>query len=137
MTTKSPDKFYSPICRVSKWDLSGCNALEFWLKPDGSGRAVLVDLNIANSQGKNIHDLWDYVYLPKKGDTAPRIVTVPYFADRRFIGRGTASPFSLSWKQNFEGEYTVEATAYDNRGAKAYAKPVVITVVGRPTVERN
>ncbi len=78
LTTKSPDKFYSPICRVSKWDLSGCNALQFWLKPDGSGRAVLVDLNIANSQGKNIHDLWDYVYLPKKGDTAPRIVTVPF-----------------------------------------------------------
>jgi len=77
-TTKSDDKFYSTICRVSKWDLSGCNALQFWLKPDGSGRALLVDLNIANREGKNIHDLWDYTYVPKKGDTTPRLVTVPF-----------------------------------------------------------
>jgi hypothetical protein len=77
-TTKSDDKFYSPICRVSKWNLAGCNALRFWFKPDGSGRALLVDLNIANKEGKNIHDLWDYTYVPKKGDTTPRIVTVPF-----------------------------------------------------------
>jgi len=77
-TTKSADKFYSPICRVSKWDLTGCNALQFWFKPDGSGRALLVDLNIANREGKNIHDLWDYTYVPKKGDTAARLVTVPF-----------------------------------------------------------
>lgn len=77
-TTRSPDKFYSAICRVAKWDLSGCNALQFWLKPDGSGRALLVDLNIANREGKNIHDLWDYTYVPKKGDTTPRIVTIPF-----------------------------------------------------------
>jgi hypothetical protein len=77
-TTESADKFYSPICRVSKWDLSGCNALQFWFKPDESGRALLVDLNIANREGKNIHDLWDYTYVPKKGDTAARLVTVPF-----------------------------------------------------------
>jgi len=77
-TTKSDDKFYSPICRVSKWNLAGCNALQFWLKPDGSGRALLVDLNIATKEGKNIHDLWDYTYVPKKGDTTPRMVTVPF-----------------------------------------------------------
>jgi len=77
-TTQSPDKFYSAICRVAKWDLSGCNALQFWLKPDGSGRALLVDLNIAKREGKNIHDLWDYTYVPKKSDTTPRLVTVPF-----------------------------------------------------------
>jgi hypothetical protein len=67
-TTKSDDKFYSPICRVSKWNLAACNALQFWFKPDGSGRGLLVDLNIANKEGKNIHDLWDYTYVPKKGE---------------------------------------------------------------------
>ena len=77
-TTRSPDKFYSAICRVAKWDLSGCDAFQFWLKPDGSGRALLLELNIANSQGKNIHDLWDYTYLPDKGDTNARVVTVPF-----------------------------------------------------------
>jgi mannan endo-1,4-beta-mannosidase len=77
-TTQSTDKFYSTICRVAQWNLAGCNALQFWLKPDGSGRALLVDLNIANKEGKNIHDLWDYTYVPKKGDTTPRIVSVPF-----------------------------------------------------------
>jgi hypothetical protein len=77
-TTRSPDRFYSASCRVSKWDLSGCNALEFWLKPDGSGRALLVELNISNRQGRNIHDLWDYTYVPRKDDTTGRIVTVPF-----------------------------------------------------------
>jgi hypothetical protein len=77
-TTRSDDKFYAPICRVSKWNLAGCNALQFWFKPDGSGRALLVDLNIANQEGKNIHDLWDSTYVPKKGDTTSRIVTVPF-----------------------------------------------------------
>lgn len=77
-TTKSDDKFYSPICRVSKWDLSGCNALQFWLKPDGSGRALLVELNIANREGRNIHDLWDFTYVPTTSDKTPRRVTVPF-----------------------------------------------------------
>ncbi|MBL9173692.1 MAG: hypothetical protein JNL10_09175 [Verrucomicrobiales bacterium] len=77
-TTASNDRFYSPICRVSRWNLAGCNALQFWFKPDGSGRALLVDLNIATPEGKNIHDLWDFKYLPEKGDTAPRLVTVPF-----------------------------------------------------------
>ena len=77
-TTASSDKFYSPICRVAKWDLTGCNALQFWLKPDGSGRALLVDLNMANGEGRNIHDLWDSTDVPRKGDTAVRLVTVPF-----------------------------------------------------------
>ena len=77
-TTKSDDKFYSSICRVSQWNLAGCNALQFWFKPDGSGRALLFGMNIASREGKNIHDLWEYTYVPKKGDTSPRIVTVPF-----------------------------------------------------------
>jgi hypothetical protein len=77
-TTRSADKFYSAICRVAKWNLAGSNALQVWFKPDGSGRALLVDLNIANCEGKNIHDLWDYTYVPMKGDTIPRIVTAPF-----------------------------------------------------------
>lgn len=77
-TTASNDAFYTPICRVSKWNLAGCNALQFWFKPDGSGRALLIDLNIANAEGKNIHDLWDFKYVPEKGDTTPRVVTVPF-----------------------------------------------------------
>ena len=79
-TTKEPETHYAPFCRVAKWDLSGCNAAQFWLKPDGSGRQLTFQLNIANKEGKNIHDLWQTVYLPKKGDTAGRVVTIPFSA---------------------------------------------------------
>lgn len=77
-TTKDEKTHYSAICRVAKWDATGCNAAQFWLKPDGSGRQITFQLNIANAQGKNIHDLWQTVYVPKKGDTAGRVVTIPF-----------------------------------------------------------
>jgi uncharacterized protein len=76
--TKSKDKFYAPICRVDKWDLTGTDAVQFWFKPDGSGREFLFELNIANSKGNNIHDLWDFMVYPKQGDTIAQIITVPY-----------------------------------------------------------
>ena len=76
--TQEAAAHYSPICRVAKWDASGCNAAQFWLKPDGSGRQITFQLNIANREGKNIHDLWQTVYVPAKGDTAGRIVTIPF-----------------------------------------------------------
>ena len=38
------------------------------------------ELNIADKEGKNINDLWDYVYKTEKGDMAARIVTVPFYA---------------------------------------------------------
>lgn len=77
-TTGQAESHYAPFCRVAHWDLSGCNAVRFWLKPDGSGRQLTIELNIANKSGKNIHDLWGMKYLPAKGDTSPRLVTVPF-----------------------------------------------------------
>ena len=77
-TTKEIATHYSPICRVAKWDASGCNAAQFWLKPDGSGRQITFQLNIANREGENIHDLWQTVYVPTKGDTAALVVTIPF-----------------------------------------------------------
>jgi mannan endo-1,4-beta-mannosidase len=77
-TTKDEATHYSAICRVAKWDASGCNATRFWLKPDGSGRQITIQFNIANREGKNIHDLWQVVYVPAKGDTQGRVVTVPF-----------------------------------------------------------
>jgi hypothetical protein len=78
-TTKSDDKFYVPFCRVDKWDLSGCNGVQFWFKPDGSGREMTFQLNIASKEGRNIHDLWEYTYLTEKGNTDGRWVTIPFF----------------------------------------------------------
>ena len=36
-------------------------------------------LNIANKDGKNIHDLWEYTYLTETGNTEGRWVTIPFF----------------------------------------------------------
>lgn len=77
-TTEDSATHYAPFCRVAKWDLTGCNAVQFWFKPDGSGRQLTFELNIANNQGKNIHDLWSMKYVPAKGDTAPRLVLIPF-----------------------------------------------------------
>jgi hypothetical protein len=33
---------------------------------------------MANSKGYNIHDLWDFMVYPQKGDTTARIITVPF-----------------------------------------------------------
>jgi hypothetical protein len=69
---------YSAICIMKKWDLSPYNTLQFWLKPDGSGREVTMQFNIADAQGANIHDLWQATYKPLPGDKLPRIVSIPF-----------------------------------------------------------
>jgi hypothetical protein len=79
-TEKSETNFYIPVCRVAKWDLSGCNGVQLWVKPDGSGREFTIEFNIADKTGKNIHDLWGYKYKTEKGDTAARWVSVPFFS---------------------------------------------------------
>ena len=75
-------KDYSAICILKKWDLSPYNTLQFWLKPDGSGREIAVQFNIADAKGANIHDLWQATYKTAVGDDTPRIVSIP-FADLR------------------------------------------------------
>ena len=62
--------------------LSPYNTLQFWLKPDGSGREIAVQFNIADAKGANIHDLWQATYKTAVGDDTPRIVSIP-FADLR------------------------------------------------------
>ncbi|MFO0915874.1 MAG: PQQ-binding-like beta-propeller repeat protein [Pirellulales bacterium] len=77
-TTAAAETHYAPFCRVARWDLSGCQAVKFWLKPDGSGRQLTFELNAANREGDNIHDLWSYKISLDKGDTNPRWVTIPF-----------------------------------------------------------
>jgi len=97
-TTKSDDKFYSAFCRVTKWDLTGCNGFQFWFKPDGSGRAMTFELNTANKEGKNIHDLWDYKYLTEKDDTAARWVTIPFFNLKHNTKFGDSTDVSTTFR---------------------------------------
>lgn len=106
-TTKSEDKFYSPVCRVDNWDLSDCNGVQFWFKPDGAGREMTIEFNIAGKEGKNIHDLWDYKYKTEKGDTTARWVTIPFFNlkhNTKFAGSAEVSP---SFKPNSINEVAI------------------------------
>lgn len=75
---KEPEKNYAAICISKKWDLAGFQALQFWLKPDGSGREITMQFTTADSTGANIHDLWQATYKTTAGDSAPRVVTIPF-----------------------------------------------------------
>jgi hypothetical protein len=77
-TEPGDGKFYAAICIVKSWNLAGFDAVRFWLKPDGSGRELTIQFNIADAKGDNVHDLWQASYRPEKGDTTARLVTIPF-----------------------------------------------------------
>jgi hypothetical protein len=107
-TEKSDSSFYVPVCRVAKWDLSLCNGVQFWFKPDGSGREFTIEFNIADASGKNIHDLWGYKYKTEKGDNVPRWVSVPFFSlvhNTKFADSKDVSP-------TFKPEAVIEVAIY-------------------------
>ncbi len=107
-TEKSDANFYVPVCRVAKWDLSGCNGVKFWFKPDGSGREFTIEFNIADKNGKNIHDLWGYKYKTEKGDTSPRWVSVPFFS----LEHNTKYADSPDFSPTFKPEAVIEVAIY-------------------------
>ncbi|MFN8094726.1 MAG: carbohydrate binding domain-containing protein [Vicinamibacteria bacterium] len=77
-TSPGEGKYYAAICIVKSWDLGGFDAIRFWLRPDGSGRELTVQLNLADAKGSNIHDLWQASWRPAKGDRSPQVVTIPF-----------------------------------------------------------
>jgi hypothetical protein len=94
-TTTEPDHQYSTVCRVGSWHLGGTNAFRFWMKPDGSGRKMQLVINVPTKSGANIHDLWVFDYVPAKGDSSERIVTVPFAAlahETRFADSKDTNP---------------------------------------------
>ncbi len=108
MTEKSDDKFYCSVSRIAKWDLSGCNGVQFWLMPDGSGREFTMEFNIADKNGKNIHDLWGYKYIPEKGDTSSRMVNLPFSS----LVHNTKFADSSGVKMVFKPEAIIETAIY-------------------------
>jgi hypothetical protein len=69
---------YVAVCRVHPWNLAGTDAVRFWVKPDGSGRHLDFEMNIADSSGRNIHDLWSVRLDFEKGNDEPRTATVRF-----------------------------------------------------------
>ena len=108
VTEKTDDKFYCRVGRVAKWDLSGCNGVQFWFKPDGSGREFTMEFNIADKAGKNIHDLWAYKYIPEKGDKMARWVNLPFSS----LVHNTKSADSPDVSKVFKPEAIIETAIY-------------------------
>jgi hypothetical protein len=77
-TTAEKGKNYAAFCRVHPWNLAGHKGIEFWWKPDGSGRLLTFEMNIADREGKNIHDLWSKPCPAKRGDTKPRLERIAF-----------------------------------------------------------
>ena len=108
MTEKSDDKFFCSVSRVAKLDLSGCNGVQFWLMPDGSGREFTMEFNIADKNGKNIHDLWDFKYIPEKGDTMARWINLPFPS----LVHNTKFAGSSDFSKVFKPEAIIETAIY-------------------------
>jgi hypothetical protein len=69
---------------------------------------MTLEFNIASQSGKNIHDLWGYVYKPEKGDTSQRIVTIPFLNlvhNTKFADSPDVSPV-------FKPEAVIETAIY-------------------------
>lgn len=63
------------IAKAANW--SGCNALQFWIAPDGKRQRILVQINTA-SEGTYEADLLDYPEYVE-ADTS-LLVTIPFYA---------------------------------------------------------
>jgi hypothetical protein len=62
-------------------------------------------------------------------DNDGTVARVEFFANSDKIGERTSSPYSLTWSNVAEGEYTLRAVATDNIGLLGTSAPVSITVV--------
>jgi hypothetical protein len=77
---------FSATFVFQEWNLYGANTLQFWIKPDGLPRTLVLQFNgtpVSN------HDCWDVFYYLPEGDTTPRVVSIPIadFQRRRVVQR--------------------------------------------------
>ena len=81
MIQPDPANSYVAIMWYRKFDLSGCNALSFWIKPDGHGHSVGLTLNMLDDQGRQHWNLWNASFdklQTQPGETEARRVIVPF-----------------------------------------------------------
>jgi hypothetical protein len=119
--TKSEDQFSSSASMIGKWDFTGCNGARVWFQPDGSGREMTIQFNTAGKDGQNIQDLWDFDYLPEKGDTSPRLVLIPFSRLKHNTKLATSSEVSRTFKSDSVIETTITIGGKDDEpGSGAY-----------------
>jgi hypothetical protein len=120
-TTKSEDQFMCSVNLTSKWDFTGCNGARFWFQPDGSGREMTIRFNTAGKDGQNIQDMWDFDYLPEKGDTSPRLVFIPFSRLKHNTKQAVSSDVSRAFKSDSVIETTIVIGGKDDQpGSGAY-----------------
>ncbi len=65
-------------------------------------------------------------------NTSATIAMVAFYANGRFLGSVTNTPYSIVWSNAPAGFYGLEATATDNIGQRGFSKTVEINVTRPP-----
>ena len=121
ITSKSEDQVSCSASLTGKWDFTGFNGARVWFQPDGSGRKMTIQFNTSGKEGKNINDLWDFDYLPEKGDTSPRLVLIPFSRLKHNTKLVTSSDVSRTFKSDSVIETTISIGGKnDQPGSGAY-----------------
>lgn len=82
------------------------------------------------SVGELFAEADDIIFESNASDPDGTVSLVEYFNGTNKIGEAAVSPYSFTWNNVSEGEYTITAVATDNEEAKGYSEPVTVIVQG-------
>ncbi len=83
---------------------------------------------ISPTEGQEFTDGDDIVIQANASDSDGTVIEVEFFQGTTKLGEDTTSPYSYTWQNVPEGEYTLTAVAIDNGGAETTSDPVNISV---------
>ena len=82
---------------------------------------MTIRFNTAGKDGQNIQDMWDFDYLPEKGDTSPRLVFIPFSRLKHNTKQAVSSDVSRAFKSDSVIETTIVIGGKDDQpGSGAY-----------------
>ncbi|NME68763.1 Ig-like domain-containing protein [Flammeovirga aprica] len=68
-------------------------------------------------------------------DADGTIESVEFFAGETSLGKLTEAPYTVEWKAEVDGEYSITAVAIDNASARTTSEVVTLTITPLPNVE--
>lgn len=113
-------------------DMHDLNVLSYsWLKEgssgSGSGIAPMVSIT-SPSNGAVIAPDTTVVVQADASDADGTVVRVEFFEGTNYLGEDLTSPYSVSWPNVPEGDYTLTAVATDNDGLSAVSAPITLHI---------
>jgi len=128
---------YVALMRYQKWDLSGYNALAFWIKPDGQGHSLGLTLNMLDDQGRQHWNLWNASFEglgTRVGETAARRVVVPFSSLRQDLTYSPIRDVSSVFKPSNITEIVFFVAAKNDRFGEGvlYIDDVEAVVIDEP-----